>query len=100
MFRLRPDGETATVAVIVEGRTVFVTAAASVAAAMLAAGLRSLRQTPSEGSARAPYCMMGVCFGCLAEIDGIANRKSCMVTVRQGMKIRRQIHARDVCPAV
>ena len=34
--------------------------------------------------------MMGVCFDCLAEIDGVPNRQSCMVTVRPGMRIRRQ----------
>ena len=35
--------------------------------------------------------MMGACFDCLAEIDGIPNRQSCMVEVRHGMRIRRQI---------
>jgi hypothetical protein len=33
---------------------------------------------------------MGVCFDCLAEIDGVANRQTCMVTVAPGMTIRRQ----------
>jgi hypothetical protein len=98
MFRLRLDAEKATVAVIVEGRIVRVPASASAAAAVFAAGLESLR-TPSECGARAPYCMMGVCFGCLAEIDGVANRRSCMVPVRPGMKINRQVCARQVDPA-
>ena len=40
------------------------------------------------GGERAPYCMMGVCFDCLAEIDGVPNRQSCMVTVQPGMRIR------------
>ena len=47
-----------------------------------------------RGSERAPYCMMGVCFDCLAEIDGIPNRQSCMVAARPGMHIRRQRGAR------
>jgi D-hydroxyproline dehydrogenase subunit gamma len=33
---------------------------------------------------------MGVCFDCLAEIDGVPNRQSCMVPARPGMRIRRQ----------
>jgi D-hydroxyproline dehydrogenase subunit gamma len=33
---------------------------------------------------------MGVCFDCLAEIDGEPNRQSCMVMVAPGMTIRRQ----------
>jgi predicted molibdopterin-dependent oxidoreductase YjgC len=89
MFRLRPDA-TPAVAVTVEGRTVLVPAGASAAAAVLLAGLSSIRDTAIGGGGRAPYCMMGVCFDCLAEIDGVPNRQSCMVAVRPGMRIRRQ----------
>ncbi len=67
---------------------------ASAAAAVLLAGLPSLRTTAVGGSERAPYCMIGACFDCLAEIDGIANRQSCMIAARPGMRIRRQRGAR------
>lgn len=65
---------------------------------MLAAGLRSIRETAAGGVERAPYCMIGICFDCLAEIDGMPNRQSCMVTVRPGMRIRRQLRERRVDP--
>ena len=65
---------------------------------MLLAGLASLRDTPVSGSERAPYCMMGVCFDCLAEIDGVPNRQSCMVAGAPGMRIRRQRGARSIDP--
>jgi len=95
MFRRRSDaGRAATIEVEVEGRTVLVPEGASAAAAVLLAGLPSLRDTPVGGNPRAPYCLIGVCFDCLAEIDGIANRQSCMVTARPGMRIRRQRGAR------
>jgi D-hydroxyproline dehydrogenase subunit gamma len=42
--------------------------------------------------------MMGVCFDCLAEIDGVANRQSCMIEVRPGMRIGRQMRARVIDP--
>jgi hypothetical protein len=42
--------------------------------------------------------MMGVCFDCLAEIDGVPNRQSCMVTAQPGMRIRRQRGARAIDP--
>jgi hypothetical protein len=91
MFQLRPDAEAApTVAVEVEGRTIRVKRGASAAAAVLLAGLPSIRDTAVGGGERAPYCMMGVCFDCLAEIDGVPNRQSCMVAVQPGMRIRRQ----------
>jgi D-hydroxyproline dehydrogenase subunit gamma len=98
MFRRRRDADPATIAVTVEGRTVLVAAGASAAAAMLAAGLRNFRETPVEGRERAPYCMMGICFDCLAEIDGVPNCQSCMVEACPGMRIRRQIRAREIDP--
>src|SRR5437868_2022527 len=96
MFRPRPDGLIGTVRVEVEGRTVMVPPGASAAAAVLLAGLPSLRDTPVRDSPRAPYCMMGVCFDCLAEIDGVPNRQSCMIAARPGMQIRRQRGARQI----
>jgi hypothetical protein len=96
MFRLRPDAPAATVAVEVEGRSVLVPPGASAAAAVLLAGLSSIRDTPVGGAERAPYCMMGACFDCLAEIDGVPNRQSCMVAVRPGMRIRRQRGPRPI----
>jgi hypothetical protein len=98
MFRLRPDGPPATIAVEVEGRAILVPQGASAAAAVLLAGIESLRDTPVSGTPRAPYCMMGVCFECLAEIDGVPNRQSCLVTARPGMRIRRQRGAREIDP--
>ncbi|HZU88892.1 MAG TPA: 2Fe-2S iron-sulfur cluster-binding protein [Stellaceae bacterium] len=102
MFRPRREPDPAlAVVVTVEGRMVRVPAGASAAAAVLAAGWRSIRETPVGGPStssgeRGPYCMIGACFDCLAEIDGVANRQSCMVTVRPGMTIRRQRRARAV----
>ena len=98
MFRPRPDGPTATIAVEVEGRRVEVPPGASAAAAVLVAGLASIRDTPAGGAERAPYCMMGICFDCLAEIDGVPNRQACMVSARSGMRIRRQHGARAIDP--
>ncbi|SDE28596.1 2Fe-2S iron-sulfur cluster binding domain-containing protein [Paraburkholderia lycopersici] len=70
----------------------------SVAAALLAAGVSRFRSTPVSGAARAPFCMMGACFECLVEIDGVPSRQSCMVPVRAGMHIRSQEGARDLPP--
>jgi hypothetical protein len=96
MFRARPDARAPTVEVLVEGAPVRVPAGASAAAAVLIAGLPAIRETPVGGSPRAPLCLMGVCFDCLAEIDGVPNRQSCMVTVAPGMRIARQRGARVV----
>lgn len=96
MFRRRPEAAAATVPVVVEGRDVRVPEGASAAAAVLLAGLDAIRETPVGGAPRTPYCLMGICFDCLAEIDGIPNRQSCMVTVSPGMRIVRQRGRRAV----
>ena len=96
MFRPRPDSAGPTIAVEVEGRGVRIPVGASAAAAVLAAGFTSIRETPVGHAERGPYCMMGICFDCLAEIDGVPNRQSCMVTARPGMRIRRQRGARTL----
>lgn len=79
-----------------EGRDIVARAGDSVAAALLAAGQTTLRDTPVSGIGRAPYCMMGVCFDCLVEIDGAGNRQACLTPVAQGMRVRRQRGARGV----
>jgi hypothetical protein len=99
MFRPRREPGPGALEVLVEGRRVLVPAGASAAAAFLVAGVASIRESPVDGAPRAPYCMMGVCFECLAEIDGVPNRQSCMVEARPGMQINRQLGARKLEPA-
>ncbi len=68
-----------------------VPAEVSVAAVMLLHDLGYCRTTAVSGVTRAPYCMIGVCFDCLMKIDGEPNRQACLVTVKEGMKIERQV---------
>ena len=96
MFRSRREPGAGAVAVLVEGQRILVPAGASAAAAFLVAGLAGVRESPVDGAPRAPYCMMGVCFECLAEIDGVPNRQSCMVEARAGMRLNRQLGARKI----
>jgi predicted molibdopterin-dependent oxidoreductase YjgC len=95
MFERLPDPSSATVTVTLDGDALRVPANLTAAAVMLLHGSIS-RTTPVSGSPRAPYCMMGVCFDCLMEIDGVPNRQACLVTVAEGMRIRRQDRARQV----
>lgn len=79
-----------------EGRSIVARLGDTVAAALLAAGETTLRGTPVSSAPRAPYCMMGVCFDCLMEIDGVGNRQACLTPVIEGMRVRRQRGARGV----
>ena len=96
MFRRLHDDARAIVTLDLDGEPIAAREGDTVAAAMLAAGAGHTRTTPVDGRPRLPYCMMGVCFDCLMEIDGTPNRQACMVRVRDGMKLRRQTGARGV----
>jgi predicted molibdopterin-dependent oxidoreductase YjgC len=53
-----------------------------------AAGVRTLRRTPSKKEARGFLCGMGVCFDCLVQVDDRVNVRACLEAVQPGMKIR------------
>lgn len=69
----------------INGRVLQVPAGISVAAAIARAGA-PFRQTLA-GPRRAPFCGMGVCFECRVRIDGRAQQRSCMLPVREGMRV-------------
>jgi len=76
------------VAVRFDGAHLDLPRGANLAAALLAAGVRVFRHTPVSGAPRAPYCMMGACFDCLVEVDGVV-RQACMMEVAEGLVIAR-----------
>jgi len=78
-----------TVSIIFEGKKLEVEIGQTVASALLVGGEMVFRSSVVSGQPRAPYCMMGVCFECLIEIDGVTNQRACMIPVRESMKIKR-----------
>ena len=96
MFALLPDNTGARLTVIVNGQAVAVPPGFTAAAAMLLHTNGATRTTALSGEGRAPYCMMGVCFECLMEINGEPNQQGCLVTVIEGMRINRQQGRREV----
>ncbi len=74
------------VRIYVNGQAVFAHAGESVHAALLAAGIRTLRKSQT-GQGRGVLCGMGVCYECLATIDGVPNVRSCMTEVQADMEI-------------
>lgn len=79
-----------------EGRAVPARAGDSIAAALLAADIRATRNTALSGVPRGPFCMMGACFECLAEVDGRPGVQTCVTPVRDGMRIARHRGAREL----
>jgi len=78
------------VEIILDGQPLSVPAEVNVAAALLAIGKLISRISPTSNKPCSPHCLMGVCFECLMEIDGV-RRQACMTPVRQGMIINRNL---------
>lgn len=90
MFRKLHDPGPQAVTIFIDGRPVAAELGESVAAVLLRQPEGWSRTTPISQSPRAPYCMMGVCFECLVEIDGQGSVQSCLTPVADGMRVARQ----------
>lgn len=93
LFRLPPDRQP-DVPVLFEGRTLLALTGETVASLLLRhVDAGAFRREERLGEARAPLCLMGVCFDCLVTIDGQENQQSCLIAVAPGMRIARQLTA-------
>ena len=90
LFRSDGTPSSSSVTLRFDDRPITAPVGVSVAAALLLNDVGPFRTTPVTSAPRAPYCMMGVCFECLIEIDGMPNRQACLTPVREGMVVRRQ----------
>jgi len=91
MFRLIDATAPELIEIEFDGDAVTVPAGISLAAVIFYLDAIPARQTLLSDSPRAPFCMMGICFECLLEIDGIDNQRACQVEVKAGMRVRRQL---------
>jgi ferredoxin len=62
----------------------------SVAAALLANGVRTLR-IDEAGNPKGILCGIGYCFECRCVIDDEPDRRACMVEAKPRMRVRRQV---------
>jgi NADH dehydrogenase/NADH:ubiquinone oxidoreductase subunit G len=88
MFR-RLHEPPATVTIYLDDAPLRVAAGDTVAAALLGADVAVFRAAPRHGNPRGPHCMIGNCYECLLEIDGMPYRQACLIPVTEGMRIRR-----------
>jgi succinate dehydrogenase/fumarate reductase-like Fe-S protein len=95
MFRRLENAAPGMVEISLDEQTFSVPEGISLAAALLYLEAIPARLTPVSESPRAPYCMMGICFDCLMEIDGQPNQQACQVIVSKDMRVRRQKAAND-----
>ena len=90
MFKNDNNNTPNTVPVVLDGRAVSLPAGMSVAAGLLGIGEIISRISPSSKKPCSPHCLMGVCYECLMEINGV-KRQACMTEVEEGMVINRYL---------
>ena len=74
-----------TIALRVNGQTIGVPAGATVAVAILQAGVAF--RTSVSGEPRAALCGMGICEECRATVDGVPHARTCQRIALEGMEI-------------
>lgn len=62
----------------------------TVQGALAAAGVLSTRTTRIVGAPRGMFCGIGICFDCLAVVDGEPDQRTCLTPVQHGMVVARQ----------
>ena len=78
------------VQVMLDGKPVSLPTGINIAAALLGIGEIISRISPSSHKPCSPHCLMGVCFECMMEIDGV-QRQACMTEAQEGMIINRHL---------
>jgi len=57
------------------------------AAALLVEGRLATSHALNSGEPRGPFCLMGTCAQCSAEIDGVQHQRTCRTPVKEGMNV-------------
>ncbi|WP_417804381.1 (2Fe-2S)-binding protein [Thalassospira lucentensis] len=89
MFVRANFAETDAVSFQFEGKHLSGRTGDTIAAALLLSGETTLRESYVTRSPRAPFCMIGNCFECLVEVDGVDGVQACLTPLLEGMQIRR-----------
>lgn len=60
----------------------------TIAAALLANGVRMLRMHEETGTPRGIYCNIGHCFECRVTVNGLQGIRACLTLVEEGMDVK------------
>lgn len=78
----------------VDGRPIVAYEGETVAAALLASGIRTFRHTTGHDAPRGIFCGMGICFDCTMTVNGVPNVRTCVTPAEPGMKVETQRESR------
>jgi predicted molibdopterin-dependent oxidoreductase YjgC len=83
---------TARVSIVIDGVNRDVPAGVPLGAVLHEINAGVVRRMP-DGSPRGLFCGMGLCFDCLVCVDGHPGVRACVTTVRDGMRVERDLGA-------
>jgi predicted molibdopterin-dependent oxidoreductase YjgC len=86
-LRIAGSARTAVVSFRFDGQRIRAFEGESVACALFAAGIRTLRQSPRTEMPRGLFCLMGSCQECVVWVDG-RRVAACQEPVREGLEVR------------
>lgn len=69
----------------------------SIAASLMANGVRTLRYTEKNFEPRGIYCGIGHCYECRVTVNGVRSVRACITPVTDGMVISSQGGETDGC---
>src|SRR3978361_1107603 len=81
---IRPTGRA--ISFQFDGRRIDALEGETIAAALSAAGITTLRYTPS-GAPRGLHCGMGACFDCVVTVDGRIGQRACLTRAAEAMEL-------------
>ncbi|WP_233566825.1 (2Fe-2S)-binding protein [Cohnella endophytica] len=84
---LGPLPETRRVCFLFDGRPIEAREGESIAAALLANGIRTLRAHEEQGTPRGIYCNIGHCMECRITIEGVSGFRACLSLASDGLDV-------------
>jgi predicted molibdopterin-dependent oxidoreductase YjgC len=79
-----------TAVIEVDGKKIPAVEGEPIAAALLAAGIKTFRHTHKNHRPRGIFCAIGRCTDCVMIVDGVPNVRTCVTPVVDGMVIQTQ----------
>ena len=87
---LGPLPEAETFEITFDGRPVVAREGDTIAAALMADGVKVFRYSPKRDEPRSMFCAIGRCTDCAMTVDGAPNVRTCITRARPGMVVQTQ----------
>ena len=78
------------VTILVDGKKIKAYEDETIASAILASGIKTLRYTSAKHEPRGIFCAIGQCTDCVMEVNGKPNVRTCVTPVEDNMVIHTQ----------